>query len=206
MIAALRTLGRAAGGTWDALVVLAVLNVTVLASVVLVVPLPAAVAALFAVTHGLAQGEEPSVAEFLRAVRRLFWRAWAWAGVNVAVGTVLWVGLGFYGQRGEIWTLAGSVVLGAAAFVWGVAQLFVWPYFCEDPSPGLSRALRNAVLTVLASPGFALTLGLAVAVVVALSAALVLPLAAVTGAFVCLTANHAVRDRLRAFGKVGVPA
>jgi hypothetical protein len=154
VIAAIRVLGRAIRDTWDALVVLAVLNVMVLAAAVLVVPLPAAVAALFAVAHDLTRGEEPTIPDFLRTARSLFLRSWAWAIANIFVGSVLWSGFSFYSAVGGPWPLASAVLLGSATFVWTAAQLFVWPYLLSDPDMSLVRAVRNSVLTVLAAPGF----------------------------------------------------
>lgn len=204
MRAALAVGGRALRDLWDGFVTVAVLNVLWLTMSFTIVLLPPATVAMFEATHELARGRTPSIGEFLRSVPRHFLRAWAWALLNLAVGVVLLVNLGFYGQQ-EPWALAVRTLLLLVALIWLLAQLLVWPYLFEQAEASLRRALRNALLTVLAAPGFSLVLGLIVAAAVALSIVLVVPPALFTAAFLGLLGSHAVRDRLVAFGKLPAP-
>jgi hypothetical protein len=75
----------------------------------------------------------------------------------------------------------------------------------EQAEMSLRWALRNALLTVFAAPVFSLTLAVLGAITLLLSVLLVAPLVLATTAFLCLVANHAVIDRLRAFRKLPAP-
>jgi len=202
VISALRVFSRALGDAWDALVLLAALNLMWLGLSLLIVFLPPATAAMFAATHELAGGRSPGVRDFLAAVRSHFWQAWRWALLNVAAAAIFVASFAFYGSIREPWADAVEGLTLLFAVLWCVSQLYVWPFLLSQAEPRLSQALRNAVLAVLAAPLFALTFAAIVALVLALSLALIAPIAVITTAFVCLLANHAVTDRLRAFGKL----
>jgi hypothetical protein len=172
----------------------------------LIVFLPPATAAMFAATHELAGGRAPGVRDFVAAVRLHFWQAWRWALVNVVAAALLAGSFAFYGSISEPWAVAVEGLTLLFAVLWVVSQLFVWPFLFSQAEMRLSLALRNAVLAVLAAPLFALTFAAIVALVLALSLVLIAPIAVITTAFVCLFANHAVTDRLRAFGKLPAEA
>lgn len=205
MIAAVRVLRRTLGDAWDALVLLVVLNLAWVALAFSVVLLPPATAALFDVTHELARGRTPDLMDFARAIRRHFWRAWGWALLNLLVWGIVIVNLLFYGQFADLWAMALQAVFVLVGIFWFVSQLYVWPYILEQDAPSLPRALRNAALTVLAAPVFSLVLVLLIGAVLLVSYLLLLPLVALATGFFCLLANHAVIDRLQAFGKLPAP-
>jgi uncharacterized membrane protein YesL len=200
MKAALRVAGRTLRDAWDAFVQLALLNLVWFGLSLTVVLLPPATVAMFQATNELARGRSPSLAEFVTAVPRLFLPAWGWALINVAVGIVLGVNLAFYSNPEPVHlALRGLFLL--ATLLWVVSQLLVWPYRFEQTDPSLRLALRNALLTTLAAPLFSIVLGAMVALVVVLSVVLLAPLPFFSAAFLCLLGNHAVRERLVAFGK-----
>jgi uncharacterized membrane protein YesL len=205
VIAALRVFRRALGDAWDALVILAALNLLWLALSVTVLLLPAATAALFESTHSLARGEAPGIRDYLDGVRRHLVRAWAWALVNLLVWSVLVANIVFYGVFAEVWAVALRSLFLVLAGCWLISQFYFWPFLLEQEDMNIRRAFRNALLAVLAAPFFALTLGLLGAVVVVLSVALIMPMLALTGSFLSLLASHAVIDRLRAFHKIPAP-
>jgi len=206
MIAALRVLRRAFSEAWDALVLLAVLNLAWLGLSLLVVFFPPATAALFETTREIARGRSPTVRDLLRGVRRHFWRAWAWALLNTVVGVIVVVNVAFYGSMDAAWAGLVQGVVVVLAVLWLVTQLLVWPYAFAQEEPELRQAIRNAVLTVLAAPLFALTIGVVVIALVAVSVLLVAPIAVFTAAFIALLGNLALFDRLSAFGKSPEPA
>lgn len=182
---------------------MAVLNLIWLGLSLTGIFLPPAAAALFEVTHSLARQRTPGVTDYLRAVRDHFVRAWAWAGLNFLVGVVLVANILFYGQwSSQAWAAWLQAAFLLVSLFWGLCQLYVWPFVFQQATPSLRQALRNAALTVLASPGFSAVLALLVALVSLMSILLLLPLALFTAAFLCLLANHAVLDRLRALGKL----
>jgi uncharacterized membrane protein YesL len=198
--AALRVGARTVREAWDALVLLAVLNLVWFALSLTVVLLPPATVAMFEATHELARGRQVTLGEYAGAVRRHFLRAWAWGLINAAVAALLTVNLIFW-DRPEPWAASIQGVFLLAAFGWLVSQLLVWPYVLEQDEPSLGRAVRNSLLTVLAAPLFSVVIGLIVAAAVVISATLLVPIPCITTAFLCLLGSHAVLDRLVAFGK-----
>jgi uncharacterized membrane protein YesL len=206
LTAAVRVFRRALGDAWDALLVLAVLNLLWAVLSFTVILLPAALAALFEATHSLARGEAPGVADFLSGVRRHFVRAWAWALVNLAAWTILVANILFYRTSAEPWAPALQTLFLLFAAFWLIAQFYVWPFLFEQTEMSLRRAFRNALLMVLASPIFSLTLGLLAALVVGVSVVLVVPILVITASFLGLLSSHAVIDRLRVFRKLPSPA
>jgi len=200
-IAAVRVVVRSAGDGWDALLVMATLSLAWIGLSLTVLLAPPATAALFETMHELAAGRTPGLGDLLRSMRRRFVASWAWAAWGLAGLTLFGVNVWFYLGGSDALALAAAAfaVLGA---LFAVSALFVWPFVFLDEDGRFLRAIRNAVLAVLAAPLFAVTLALLLAGVIALSAVLVVPLAVFTPAFVCLVASHAVADRLRAFGKL----
>jgi hypothetical protein len=166
-----------------------------------VVLLPPATAALFEAMHELAAGSAPSFRDFVASVRRWFVVAWLWA---------VWAGIGLWlvvlvvrfdpdpTQPGS-WLAALFVVAG---LLFAVSLLYVWPFLFLQSEGGLVRAIRNAVLTVLAAPLFGLVIALLLSVTVAVGVLLIFPLAVFVPGLMGLVASHAVSDRLRAFGKL----
>ena len=205
MIAALRVLRRTFSDAWDATIVLAVINVLWAALSLTVILLPPAAAALFEASHSLARGEAPGIRDFLSGVRRHLVTGWAWGLVNVAVWSVVVVNLLFYRSRSEPWAPLLQALFVVLAALWLIAQFYVWPFFFEQTEKSLRRAFRNALFLVFAAPAFSFTLGALGALIVVLSAVLVVPLIVITGSLLALLSNHAVIDRLRAFGKVPSP-
>lgn len=195
---------RTVRDAWDALVSLAALNFIWFALSLTVVLLPPATVAMFEATNQLARGRQVEAVEYLGAVRRQFLRSWAWALLNAVVIGLLVVSVVFY-DRPEPWAAAVRSLFLLATFAWLVAQLMVWPYVFEQDEPSLRRAIRNALLTVLGAPVFSIMIGAIVAAVLVVSAVVLVPVAFMTTAFLCLLGSHAVRDRLVAFGKRPMP-
>lgn len=186
---------------WDALVGVAPLNVLWLGLVLTVVLFPPATAALFESMHELAAGRTPGIRDFLGLVRQRFVVAWLWALWAFAGFTVVFFGVGSSADLADprAWLSAAVVVLG---ILFGVSLLYVWPFVFLQSEGGLARAIRNSILTVLAAPLFAIVIGVLLALIVAFSAVLIVPLALVVPGLIGLVASHAVTDRLRAFGRL----
>ena len=198
---AVRVVGRAIRDGWDGLFVVGALNLAWLGLSLTVVLLPPATVALFESMDELASGRTPGLREFFGFVRRRFVTAWIWALWAIAGLTIAWVNVGFWNDSGGslVWLSAVSVVLG---LLFGVSLLYVWPFVFRQSEGGLTRAIRNSILAVLAAPIFAIVLAVVLLIAIAASAVLILPLAVFTTALIALTGTHAVTDRLRAFGKL----
>ena len=200
-IAAVRVVARSAGDAWDALLVMALLSLAWIGLCLTVILAAPATEALFEAMHTLAEGRTPDLTDMLRSIRRRFLASWAWGAWSLAGFALFVAQVWFYlgASDATAFVSAAFIVLGA---LFAVSVLYVWPFVFLDDDGQLVRAVRNAVLSVLAAPLFALSLAFLLVLVIAASAVLVLPLAAFTPAFVCLVASHAVTDRLRAFGKL----
>jgi len=198
---AVRVVRASLRDAWDALVALAPLNLAWLGLSLTVVLLPPATAALFESMHELAGGSTPGITDFLAAVRRRFVVAWLWA--VWAVG-----GLALLGSTVRLDPDPSSPAawLSAAIAVFGilfiVSLLYVWPFFLLQREGGIVRATRNSILAVLAAPLFALSIAVLLALLFVAGTMLILPLAVAVPGIVGLVASHAVRNRLRAFGKL----
>jgi uncharacterized membrane protein YesL len=198
---ALRVVRRSIRDGWDALFVVGTLNLAWLGLSLTVILLPPATVALFESMDELSSGREPGFREFLTAVRRRFIGAWIWALWAFAGLTIAMVNVRYWNDSGGslVWLSAAFAVIGA---LFSVSLLYVWPFVFRQSEGGLTRAIRNSILAVLAAPVFALSLAVVLVVIVAMSAILILPLAVFLTALVGLIATHAVSDRLRAFGKL----
>lgn len=159
-----------------------------------VVLFPAATAGLFFLSNRVAYGKPPLRVIFTAGMRLYTGLAWRWALVYG----------GGLGLLALIFSQAGAVVQGlviAAAVLWTLFQLYVWPLLIEQPEKRIGAALRNALLLCVAAPGYTLALaGLGI-----LGGALLLPLYLVPLAIAlaspgALLATHAVLGQLRASG------
>lgn len=188
---------------WDALLLIATLNLAWIGFSLTIVLLPPATAALFESMHELASGRSQGIREYVGSVRRRFVASWLWACWAVGGMAIVLVNFRFYDTTtGSLfWLSAAFAVVGA---LFAVSVLYVWPFVFRQSSGGILRALRNSVLAVLAAPLYALTLAVVLLLVVGVSAILILPLAVFTPALFCIVASHAVTDRLRAFGKLSL--
>ena len=202
MQSALAAAGRAARDGWHELIGLVVINLIWLAMSVTVILLPPATAGLYAVTNSVAHGTGQQIEEFLRAARRYAWLSWRWALLNIAAGGLLYMDLVFY--RGTAGGLPFIIrwLLMLFAVIWLGVQFYVWPFLIEQEDKRLRLALRNALFLALAAPVYTLTMLVIVVVVLSLSAVTVLPLFLCAASLVSLLGNHAVIERLSAYGKL----
>ncbi|CAN5592483.1 hypothetical protein BH23CHL7_BH23CHL7_20030 [soil metagenome] len=204
-IHAVRALGRAIGDAWDGMFTIAVLNLCWLGLSATIVLAPPASAALFETMDQLAQGRTPGLRDLLAAVRRHLVGGWLWALWGGAGLTLTALVITFYGAQSGALAVVGPLAL-VLAVMFAVSLLYVWPLVLVSGDGSLGRALRNSLLVVFAAPLFALTIGVMLSLLLAISVLLVAPIAFFTPALIALVASHAVRDRLVAFGKLPRPS
>lgn len=135
-------------------------------------------------------------------LRRYFLQGWLWFLLQLVVATGVLVNLQFYARLGEpIGPLLRGATLAVTA-LWLLLQIYTLPYLMEQGRGGLGLALRNSLLTTLASPLYTLVLGIIVGVLAA--ACLRLPFLLLFGVpmLIALIGSIAVRDRLAHFGKL----
>lgn len=179
---------------------LAVINLIWLGLSMTVVLLPPATAALYDVAYRATQHETPEISSYLRAVRTWFFKSWVWA-IFTALIVVIWgVAFFFYStnQSSLAVFLSGFVLLGGIIFL-GI-QFYFWPYMVMIEKPGFGQIIRNATLTLLANPFYALVnAGLAI-ILWALSFFLLAPIAFITPALVAFLSVYSLRGWLTHHG------
>ncbi len=205
MSAAFSVLRKAFVNWYDSMLTLVVLNMLWLLSLVTIVLLPPATAALYAVTNEMMHTGSGGFSEFFEAGRRYFIKSWIWALMNLLMLAVIWANIVFYGQQKTDLAAIVQALFVMLGVYWLVIQFYFWPFLMEQTDKRVFLALRNSVLTALASPGFTLLMALAVILMVVLSVVFVLPAGVMTATVIALMGNHAVLNRLETFGKLQPP-
>lgn len=199
--ASLRVVGRAFVTWWDDWIGLVFVNLLWAGMCLTVVLAPPATFGLYAVTHELRQGRSRGVAGLLEGTRRYFLPSWGWALLNAAALLVLFVSYVFYSQIGAAWSAALSGITLVVAAMWLIVQFYALPFYMEQEQQKLTLALRNALFTALAAPGYTLVLTLVVVVLVVASILLVGPLFLGGPCLLALLGHCAVNERLITYGK-----
>jgi len=161
---------------WNHLVHLTMLNIIWLIAQILVVTGPPATATLYIVANQIAQGELLSVRDVWTIFRAMFVPAWKWAACNLIVLLVLasyllWAPT----QAGVIFSFVSVLVL-LVLLLWLTMNLFYWPLWIAQEDTGLRNTFRNAFVIVIAAPVDSFSLFLVNALMIVVSALVVLPL------------------------------
>lgn len=201
MPASLRVIWRALGTWWDDWIQLVVVNLVWAALCLTVVLAPPATFGLYAVTHALRQGRSRGVGPLLEGVRRYFWISWAWALLNLAAGTLLWVSYAFYSQIAAVWAGALTGLTITMTVTWMVTQFYTLPFYMEQEQSSLRLALRNGLFMALAAPAYSLVVAGVAAVILVGGTLLVGPLLLGGPCLVAVLGHCAVHERLVAYGK-----
>jgi hypothetical protein len=140
---------------------------------------------------------------FITGVRRYWTKSLIVALINVVVLILIATNIQFYGAilQGTWTNFALSIWLILGGY-WLLVQVFWFPMILELESEKVLLALRNALLMVLATPGFSLTLSILIVLIIVLSVVLTAPAMLFTTALLLLMANHATRSRLAHARKV----
>lgn len=190
---------------YDSMLGLALFNLLWVGLSLTIVLFPPATAALYGVTHTIARGKGQRPADFFDHFRRYAWISFRWAALNGIVAVFAAVDLAFYGSTGGLAGMMVQALVGSGVLLWIATQFYVWPFIYEQEDRRLRVALKNALFLALATPLYTATLLGTLALVTAISVALVLPLAAFWMSFVSLLGHRAAIERLRAFGKLPQP-
>ena len=203
MSAAPRVIGRTLSDWWFAWVRLVMINATWLACCLTIVLLPPATFGMYHAAAELVMGRSMAWSEFLTGARRYFLKSWLWMLINGVVAALLWAKVQFYSQLGEAWAEVLRLIALTLGACWLVVQFYALPYFMIQQQKRLRVALKNGLLTALASPLYSLVLSLFVALL--LMASLYFPVLIFVGvpAMIAVLGSHAVRERLETFGKIG---
>jgi hypothetical protein len=196
--AAFRILRLAFRDTWQELWTILVVHLLFLLSIILILPGPPAMLALFFYGNRIAHGETATERDFLYAIRQYWGPAWRWGFINLFV-----IGL----LTGDYYLVGGLTEnTEMAAFVqglyvtllagWLVLQLFTLPFLFEQEQPRVVQALRNAVLFIRRNLIFALVLAFLLGLSLAAGVPVFMLTFAFGGAFVAFASNHAILQEL----------
>ncbi len=189
--------------TWDDLFTTAVCNLLWLFFNLVLVTGPPATVALFYYANRLAHGEPTGVGDFLRAVRRYFGVGWRWGLVN---GVLLFLLVGDVILTGQLSQSAGARLAQgfflAGLLAWLLLQLYTLPFLFEQETPSVRLALRNGAAMLGNNLLFSVALGVWLGGILLLGTFLFMLSLAAGSVFLALVGNHAVLNRLNAYGDV----
>ena len=169
------------------------MNFLWLVSVLTIIGGPPATAAMLAMARDalVMQGGEPR--DFLRYMRRFFWRAWG-LGLVSFLGTVILVtDIAFYAnimRDNPILVNTGTLFLVYVLTVWIEFLLLAWPLLVSQPDMPLRDVMRNAAILTLRVPAANLGLALLVIALYVLSVSVAIVFALAFTAFVSLLVQH----------------
>jgi hypothetical protein len=192
---------------WSLTAILPVLALLVLSSVdpiwalvvglLLLLPLPIVSGALCFVTNQISRGNAAGWGTFAAGLRRYWAKSLVVALINVVVLVLLVTNIQFYllALQGAWTNFAVSIWL-VLGIYWLLVQVFWFPMILELENEKVFLALRNAMVMVIVTPGFSVTLGILLLVLGILCVALTVPVILFMASLFLLIANHATRSRL----------
>lgn len=153
--------------------------------------------ALCFVTNQVARGKTANWGMFSTGLQRFWAKSLVVGVINLLALVLLISNLQFYAVVLEgAWTNFALSLWLVVGLYWGLVQIFWFPMILELENEKVLLGLRNAVVMVIISPGFSISLGLILLVLSVLCVVLSVPAVLVMASFLLLVANHATRSRL----------
>jgi len=220
MIDALQVIRFSLIDFWDEFVMLVVLNILwslaaalpavpvfllrgsnlllmLVASILLALPLPIVTGGLFFFTNQLARGKAVGWAVFITGMRRYWAKSLLVTLINLVVLLLVMTNIQFYGIGLEgTWTFFATAIWLVLALYWLIVQIFWFPMILELESEKVLLGLRNALVMVIITPGFSITLTIITLILIVLCVLLTLPVVLIMASLLLLISNHATRSRL----------
>jgi hypothetical protein len=167
------------------------------ASLVLLIPLPIVTGGLCFVANQVSRGQFAKWSTFITGIRRYWAKSLIVALINLVVLILLFANIQFYGTIVQgTWTTFALAAWLIVAIYWLLSQVFWFPMILELENEKVLLALRNALVMVIITPGFSVTVGILMVVLSAICVALTVPAIVLMAALLLLMANHATRSRL----------
>lgn len=205
---ALRAIRSAIVDLWDHIFLAILCSLVWLVMVLLIVPGPPATLALFDMAERIARREHLlELRDYLRSVWNRFGVGWRWGAVNMLVLAVLLIDILVVPRM-----VSASIAVPAQMFfllalvIWVVVNWYALAFLFQQKEPSLRQALRNGAVLLLQYPLFTLTLAAITAVLLGLSAVLVVLIIAILlvgPMLVALISTHAVLNRLAPMRSAG---
>lgn len=166
-------------------------------AVVLLLPLAVYSGAFCYVANQAVRGKAVGWATFWTGVRSYWAKSMIVFLLGVVVLALMGTNLQFYGQVLQgAWTNVVLSIWLLLGLYWLLVQVFWFPMILELESEKVLHGLRSALLMVLVTPFFSLSLAFVIVLSVAVSAVLTVPAVVLLISFLMLLANHATRSRL----------
>ena len=197
---AFRILALAFRDTWQELWTILIVQLLFLLGIILILPGPPAILALFFYANRIAHGESATERDFLRAVRIYWGPAWRWGLLNLFMIGLL-SGDYYLTARLTDNTNIASFIQGlyiALLAVWLLLQLFALPFLFEQKQPEVLRALRNAAVFIGKNLSFVLVFALLLLFSLAAGMLVFMLTFAFGGVFLAFAGNRAVLEHLEA--------
>ncbi len=201
MVEGLRVAVKALKDLWGEMFNLVFMNLFTLLCLVVVIPGPPAVMALYAVCNRIANDYAISWEHYFAAFRAHFAKAWLYALAALVFTALLLLNLWWYGAAfaGATWSSWVQGAWLAALLLWLAANFYVIPLYFEQYDRRWRVALRNAILLIGAHPLFTLAMLVIVGLLMALSL-LITPLFVLLGlAIWALFGSEAVVNRVNVY-------
>jgi uncharacterized membrane protein YesL len=171
----------------------------------IVTAFPAA-AGLYYATNQLAHQKGAGWKTFFDGFRIHFWLSWRWGLLNAIILIVLVFNIKFYGQLEAEWSVWLRGVIIGLSILWGIIQLYTFPFLLEQKKQRLSTALRNSMVLLATRPAPVLSVAFLSLVLVVLSTVIALPAwFFFTASLSVYLANKVVIDSVKKLQKDGAP-
>jgi uncharacterized membrane protein YesL len=198
MNAALKILGLSFRDVWQELWTILIVHILFLLGMILIIPAPPAMLALFSYGNRIAHGETANERDFLEAIRKYWKPAWRWGLINLLMTGVL---TGDYylignmaGNSNQAYLIQGFYITLLAG--WFLLQLFALPFLFEQKQPSILQALRNAAVFIRKNLIFALALTLLLILSLTAGTLAFMLTFVFGGALIAFASNHAVLEHL----------
>lgn len=197
---AIKIVGLAFRDIWQEFWTILIVHLLFLLGIILILPGPPAMLALFFYGNRIAHGESATERDFLNAVRRYWGPAWHWGVLNLFVIGLL-TGDYYLTARLTDNTSIAAFIQGlyiVLLVAWLLLQLFALPFLFEQSEPLILQALRNAAVFIGRNLIFVLVFALLLLLSLA-AGTLVFMLTFVFGSvFLAFAGNRAVLEHLEA--------
>ncbi|PJF47095.1 MAG: DUF624 domain-containing protein [Chloroflexi bacterium] len=160
MIDAFRVAVKTFKDIWGEMFTLVLMNVFTLLCLIVILPGPPAMMALYAVCNRIANDYAVTWEHYFAAFREHFRKAWLYALVAFVVTALLIFNFWWYGAMFDraVWAQWVQGAWLAAMFFWVAINFYIGAFYVEQQDRRWRVALRNSALVAGASPLFTLTL------------------------------------------------
>lgn len=195
-------LSFAVAGAWEAGYQTLAIILLAIAGLLPLLLLPPAMAGLWNAANRVAEGLAIHWSDYWEGFRRYFWKSLVLTLVSILVLAILGANVWFYAPGNNPWGLDSGLSMAIQIFfvvvigLWLIYQMYPLAMLLEQTDQRLRTAFRNAGVLLITRPGFAILLGLALAVVIAISTYLVVPWFLITLSLTAVVCNKAVKHLL----------